>query len=168
MKPLRPQKEYLESLPKKRSGVGVLFFDELKNVLIVKANYKKDGWQVPGGVIDADESPRQALIREIKEEINLDIKEEDLKFTVMEYGKAYGDTNEGYEFFFSGGVLSKEQIQKINIREDELDEYKFVPLNEALSLMRPSIRRRSEMTLKVLGTGIPMYYEYDKSVDLIN
>ena len=42
----------------------------------------KDGWECPGGKIEAGESPEQALVREIREELDTEIRVERLLRTV--------------------------------------------------------------------------------------
>lgn len=42
----------------------------------------KGQWEFPGGKIESDETPQQALIREIKEELDTDIKVGDLIETI--------------------------------------------------------------------------------------
>ena len=64
-------RRYLNKLPKKRMGAGCLFFNHEGKILILKPTYK-DNWLLPGGVIEANESPRQACIREVKEETGID------------------------------------------------------------------------------------------------
>ena len=41
-----------------------------------------DGWEFPGGKIEKNESKEEALIREIKEELNADIKVDDYICTI--------------------------------------------------------------------------------------
>ena len=42
----------------------------------------KGGWEFPGGKIELNETPQQALIREIKEELEVNIEVKDLINTI--------------------------------------------------------------------------------------
>jgi ADP-ribose pyrophosphatase YjhB (NUDIX family) len=58
--------EYDRGLPRKRMAAGVLLFDACGRVLLVDPVYK-DYWDVPGGVVESNESPRDAARRELGE-----------------------------------------------------------------------------------------------------
>ena len=53
-------------------GAGCLLFNSEDEILIVKPTYK-DYWTLPGGVVEQNESPRDACMREVKEEIGIEI-----------------------------------------------------------------------------------------------
>lgn len=58
-----------------RIGVGAVIWNERGEVLLVWRNRQPEQhtWSIPGGKVDAYESLEAAVIREIKEEVNLDI-----------------------------------------------------------------------------------------------
>ena len=59
-------------LPKKRLiAQGVLRADDGR-VALCQLVYKKD-WDLPGGVVDPNESPAHCVVREVKEELGLDV-----------------------------------------------------------------------------------------------
>lgn len=66
------RKDFLATLPKKRVASGALFFDKNNAILMVKPTYKTT-WEIVGGVVESNELPMNACIRETKEEIGLSI-----------------------------------------------------------------------------------------------
>ena len=61
----------------RRPGVAVVIWHD-KQVLAVQHSYIR-GLGLPGGAIDAGELPKEAAIREMQEELGLDISSDDLQ-----------------------------------------------------------------------------------------
>jgi len=56
------------------AGASAFIFNEKRELLLTKQPRWKNKWMIPGGKIEYSESLEQTLKREIKEEVNLDIK----------------------------------------------------------------------------------------------
>jgi 8-oxo-dGTP diphosphatase len=150
-----PPEEYYESLFKLPAATNTLFFDEEGRLLIVKPNYK-EGWLVVGGMLDKGESPRECCIREVQEEIGISI--EDPTFLGVAYNTKENGENT-LQLMFYGGVLSDTDIERINLQKEELSEYRFVSLDEALILLRPGLRARVPIFLNAIQTNTVAYFE---------
>lgn len=143
--------DYINSLPKKIVASAAIFLNKNGELLIVKPNYR-DGWLVPGGGIDAMESPKDGCLREIREEIGLTVT--DVQFLSVNHHRNSSDEGVPYdslEFTFWAGVLSDEQIANIVLQDEELDEFKFCPIEEALALLNPKLSHRIKLGLDALA-----------------
>jgi 8-oxo-dGTP pyrophosphatase MutT (NUDIX family) len=147
---------YYESLPKKRMGSGALFFDDDGRFLIVKPTYK-DGWEIPGGVVETNESPRRAVEREVEEEIGL--KRKITKLLCVDYQDPLGEKTESLMFIFDGGILSNDDIGSIKPDTKEISEFRFVTENEALKLLIPVLARRVQQALSARDQDKGVYLE---------
>jgi len=56
-----------------RPGVGIMLVDQANRVFVARRiDTKEQAWQMPQGGIDRGEKPREAALRELKEEIGTD------------------------------------------------------------------------------------------------
>jgi 8-oxo-dGTP pyrophosphatase MutT (NUDIX family) len=90
--------------PPRHIGVGVLILHQGR-VLAVRHSYRQ-GLGIPGGRIDAGEAPEQAAIREIREELGLDLS--DARFDYLQFARST-------HYFRT--VLDAEPIIRIDNRE---------------------------------------------------
>jgi 8-oxo-dGTP diphosphatase len=123
---------------------GCLIRDDLGRILLVKPTYKP-GWEIPGGMVEANESPAQACIREVCEELGLEIKLG--RLLCLEYVAL---EPERLLFVFDAGVISDLEVEKIVLPRDELSEFRFVTLEQARELLPQRLARRVEHSLEVL------------------
>jgi len=88
----------------------------------------KGGWEFPGGKIEVGETSQEALIREIKEELEVEIKVGDLIDTV-EYD--YPAFHLSMDCFFaeivSGKLFLREHEAAKWLTKDELDSVEWLP-----------------------------------------
>lgn len=147
---------FYTTLPKKRVAAAALFFNKQRQMLIVKPVYQ-DHWLLPGGVVEQDESPRQACMREIEEELGLHMIIRTL--LCVDYKARQGAKEEGFEFVFFGGILDEEMIAHIHLQAEELGEARFVDTAEARHVLNPRSAKRLPFALKALEEGTTVYLE---------
>jgi len=59
--------------PRYRRGVGIMLLNRRNEVFVAQRHdFSTDAWQMPQGGIDKGESPREAALRELKEETGTD------------------------------------------------------------------------------------------------
>lgn len=148
--------EYYKSLPAKRMGSGALFFDAAGKILFVKPSYK-EVWEIPGGVVELNESPRKCAEREIKEEIGLDKKITTL--LCVDYQDPYDIRTESLMFIFDGGFLSDDDISSIKLDGKELVGFKFATTDEMKGVLNPVLLRRVEQAVEARNKNTGVYLE---------
>ncbi len=153
--------EYYRSLPKKRMASGAILFNANDEILIVKPSYKEE-WLLPGGIIELNESPRAACIREVKEEIDLDVV--DLKLACIDYTFPEHRPDDSLQFVFNGGILSDEQINDIVIDGKEIIDYKFCSIEAAVSFVNNRSKLRIPNAIEAINNNTVVYLEQGKVV----
>ncbi len=136
-------------IARKRVAAGALFLDEAGRILLVNPTYKPL-WEIPGGMVEADEAPLSACRREIMEELGLTIAPGFL--LSIGYLQAHADRGDALRFIFWGGRLDSFAIAQISLQEAELSEYRFVTLDEAAQLLRPSLHAQLVQSIRNVST----------------
>ncbi|WP_322751647.1 MULTISPECIES: NUDIX hydrolase [unclassified Frankia] len=141
---------------RKRVSADALVRDETGRLLLVDPTYKPD-WDLPGGMAEANEPPRDALRRELKEELDLDLPVGEL--LCVDWISPHGPWDDLLAFVFDGGILPADRARALRPVDPELAAVRFCPPNEAARLLRPYVWRRAQTAITALDRGTASYLQ---------
>ena len=105
------------------------------NIFATQRGYgdQKGGWEFPGGKMEPGETPQEALIREIKEELDTEIEVGDLIDTVdYDYPKFHLTMHCFLCSLLSESLVLKEHENALWLSLDELGSVTWLPADEAV------------------------------------
>jgi 8-oxo-dGTP diphosphatase len=127
-----PTSPHFRARDRKRNSASALLFDGAGQLLVVEPTYEP-GWTLPGGAVDAGESPRQACEREVLEEVGL--RRRAGRLLAVEWKPGDDTRGEAMLWVFDGGVLSDDEVAAITLPAEELSAHELVPPDQAVSLI---------------------------------
>ncbi|MDI1351163.1 MAG: NUDIX domain-containing protein [bacterium] len=122
----------LSLLNKSTLGVRVLLIHDNK-VLLIKHTYQS-GWYTIGGGVDPGETPREALARELKEEVGVTLSQPVKLFSVY-FSRL--DRRDDYIIFYIAHDFTQELVTSI-----EIAEQRWFSLNELPQDISAATQRR--------------------------
>ncbi|MCM3887615.1 NUDIX hydrolase [Frankia sp. R82] len=150
------QLAWQRGLPRKRMGAACLLLDGQGRLLLVKPTYRP-GWDLPGGVVEQDESPWTAARREVGEELGL--VRTPGRLVAVDWVPPSPQRTEGMALIYDGGLLTDEDAARIRLPADELGAWTFVAEAHLAEFTPPRIARRLAGCLAALRTGTTIYLE---------
>jgi len=97
-------KEEKRHMPLLQSGAAAIILDDKNNILL-QNRADRNKWGLPGGCQELGESFEEVIIREIKEETNFDVKNEDLLLISIVSGKSRYNTYPNGDEVYNNTVL---------------------------------------------------------------
>ncbi|MCX4552604.1 NUDIX hydrolase [Streptomyces sp. NBC_01387] len=143
-------------------AAGVLLFDEQDRVLLVDPTYKP-GWEFPGGVVENGEAPARAGIREVAEEIGIQLDRVPT-LLVVDWEPPNPPGYGGLRLLFDGGRLDSGEAERLLLPGSELRGWRFVSEQDAAELLPPvryerlrwALRARERSVVLNLEAGVPV------------
>lgn len=141
---------YIASLARKRMAAGALCRDRAGRVLLVDPVYR-DTWDLPGGAVEAEESPHAACHREVAEELGLDRPVG--RVLAVDWVPSRPERPEGLIVVYDCGVLTVDDIGAIRVQDGELAGFAFVDPDRVAGRVTQLVARRISACLDALAAG---------------
>ena len=124
-------------LPTKRAIAQGVIRNNADEILLCELTYKQD-WDLPGGVVDPHESPAQAVIREIREELQVEVLPQYL--VAVNWLPQWGGWDDAMLFVFDLGV-EDDVIARAHLEPRELRCLHWCTLEDVERRAAPYVTR---------------------------
>lgn len=142
-------------LPRKRLIAHVLMRDDQGRLLLCQTHFKPD-WELPGGIVEPGETPRHGAIREVREELGIDLAVG--RLLLVDWLPPYLGWEDALELIFDGGTVTQQQLDSYVLQPAEIIRVALVPVAEAAALVTPISHRRIAIAT-ALAPGTMAYTE---------
>ncbi|MEO5745760.1 MAG: NUDIX hydrolase [Terracoccus sp.] len=115
-------------LPTKRVIAQGLVRNSAGAILLCELAYKSE-WDLPGGIVDPGESPAACLVREIREE--LDVEVEVTRLAAVNWLKPWLGWADAVLFVFEVAPVGDDLLDRVHLLERELKGAHWTPMDEA-------------------------------------
>lgn len=142
---------------RKRVAAKVVIRDQSGRILLVNPTYK-EYWDLPGGMVEANEPPRVAAEREVAEELGFRAKIGHL--LGVDWVGPHGPWDDQLIFVFDGGILTDATIKKLEVVDSEILDFGFFLTCDASRLLRGDVAQRLMRAIDSLETYRICYLEH--------
>ncbi len=125
-----------------------LFLEKDGKFLVARrcnTGYQDGNYQVPAGHVNKGELPSEALIREAKEEIGIDLVPTDFELVHISYRPKHDATDNRVDFFFRA---KKWKGEVKNMEPNKCDDLRWCSLDEMPENVTPHVRDAFECVQK--------------------
>lgn len=134
-------------MPRKRIGAGIVAVDEHMRVLLVEPTYKSN-WEVPGGLVELGEPPREAVARECREELGFDVAVG--RLLVMDWVPPRRLPDDGVMLLYAAGAIDSTRIV---LPPEELKSWLWCDREMLAERLTDFMFRRLEAALEAIANG---------------
>jgi 8-oxo-dGTP pyrophosphatase MutT (NUDIX family) len=131
-------------LPRKRAISQLLVRDSDDRVLLCQLTYKRD-WDLPGGVTEVGESPRDGVAREIEEELGVLLEPGRLLLT--DWLPPWGGWDDALCLVFDGGRHPVDLVERVVKEQREIRSVEFCTREQVAE-------RAADFTARRIGAAL--------------